>query len=276
MAITNFIPTIWSENLASALEKKYVAVSHCNREYEGEIKNMGSVVKICGVGNITVGDYTKDTDMSNPQTLSDTVTELTIDQAKYFNFQIDDIDKAQCTPRLMEAAMKVAASSLANVADRYVYSLAYDAANTITIDNPSPSDVLLNIIEARRMLYENNVSDSEEVVLEISPKVATSLIQDSLIIPTTTIDMLDPGCLGTIAGCKVYVTNNLYQSIDDYRYACLMRTKRAIAFAEQFSEIDAYRPEKRFADAVKGLHLYGAKVVYPNEMVCLAIGYDNH
>ena len=134
MAITNFIPTIWSENLASALEKKYVAVSHCNREYEGEIKNMGSVVKICGVGNITVGDYTKDTDMSNPQTLSDTVTELTIDQAKYFNFQIDDIDKAQCTPRLMEAAMKVAASSLANVADRYVYSLAYDAANTITID----------------------------------------------------------------------------------------------------------------------------------------------
>jgi len=54
-----------------------------------------------------------------------------------------------------------------------------------------------------------------------------------------------------------------------YEHKCLARTKRAIAFAEQLSEIDAYRPELRFADAVKGLHLYGAKVVYPNEMVLL-------
>ena len=119
MAITNFIPTIWSENLYSALDKQYVAVAHCNREFEGEIKNKGSVVKICGVGSIAVDDYTKDTDMSSPQALSDTVTELNIDQAKYFNFQIDDIDKAQCTPKLMDAAMKVAASSLANEADKY-------------------------------------------------------------------------------------------------------------------------------------------------------------
>jgi hypothetical protein len=57
----------------------------------------------------------------------------------------------------------------------------------------------------------------------------------------------------------------------DVKYKCLMRTTRAIAFAEQLSEIEAYRPEKRFADAIKGLHLYGAKVVYPNEMVTLDV-----
>ena len=55
-------------------------------------------------------------------------------------------------------------------------------------------------------------------------------------------------------------------------HKCIARTKRAIAFAEQLSEINAYRPEKRFADAVKGLHLYGAKVVYPKEMVLLNLG----
>ena len=55
-------------------------------------------------------------------------------------------------------------------------------------------------------------------------------------------------------------------------HKCLARTKRAIAFAEQLSEIDAYRPEKRFADAVKGLHLYGAKVVHPTEMILLDLG----
>jgi hypothetical protein len=57
----------------------------------------------------------------------------------------------------------------------------------------------------------------------------------------------------------------------DVKYKCLMRTTRAIAFAEQLSEIEAYRPEKRFADAVKGLHLYGAKVVYPEEMVTIDV-----
>jgi hypothetical protein len=106
MAITNFIPTIWSENLASSLDKQYIAVAHCNREYEGEIREKGSTVRICGLGDVTVSDYIKNIDMSTPETLSDNVRELLIDQAKYFNFQIDDIDRAQSSPRLMEAAMK--------------------------------------------------------------------------------------------------------------------------------------------------------------------------
>ena len=120
MAITNFIPTIWSENLLSSLDKQYIGVAHCNRDYEGEIKNIGSTVKICGVGSIDIGDYTKDTDMSAPQTLSDTVVELNIDRAKYFNFQVDDIDRTQCSPKLLDAAMKNAASALAGEADKYI------------------------------------------------------------------------------------------------------------------------------------------------------------
>ena len=112
MAITNFIPTIWSENLISSLNSNYIGVANCNRDYEGDIKQRGSSVKICDVGEITIGDYTKDTDMSLPQELSDTLMELTIDQAKYFNFQVDDIDKTQCSPKLLEAAMRNAALSL--------------------------------------------------------------------------------------------------------------------------------------------------------------------
>ena len=106
MAITNFIPTVWSENLYQELDKKYIGVANCNRDFEGEIKSRGSSVKICGVGAITIGDYKKNTDMSTPQTLDDAARELHIDQAKYFNFQIDDIDRAQTQPKLMKAAMK--------------------------------------------------------------------------------------------------------------------------------------------------------------------------
>ena len=59
MAITNFIPTIWSETLYSELNKNFIAVNHCNRDFEGDIKTKGNTVKICGVGDISVFDYTR-------------------------------------------------------------------------------------------------------------------------------------------------------------------------------------------------------------------------
>lgn len=271
MAITNFIPTIWSENLLTSLDKQYIAVANCSRDYEGEIKNKGSVVKICGVGDITVSDYTKDTDMSAPQALSDTVAELKIDQAKFFNFQIDDVDKAQCTPKLMEAAMKSAASAMANEADKYVYGLYKNATRNVPHSDLSDGKLLETIIAARQALYENNVTDNDSVVLEVSPAVASVILKEKLAL-TNSAESLENGCIGYVAGCKVFVSNNIVEIVDDLgnvAHKCLMRTKRAIAFAEQLSEIDAYRPEKRFADAVKGLHLYGAKLVYPSELVLL-------
>ena len=273
MSITNFIPTIWSENLLTALDKQYVAVAHCNRDYEGEIKNKGSVVKICGVGNIAINDYTKDTDMSTPQALSDTVKELVIDQAKYFNFQIDDIDKTQCSPKLMDAAVKVAANALANQADKHIYSLVSKAGHTISCAYASNGDLFDAIIAARQKLYESNVSDMENVVLEVSPAVAAIILKEKMALPFCDASVAETGYLGSVAGCKIYVSNNIAHTNEGSanKYSCVMRTTRAVAFAEQFSEIDAYRPEKRFADAVKGLHLYGAEVVYPEEMVALSV-----
>lgn len=271
MAIKNFIPTVWSENLYTELDRQYIAVKHCNREFEGDIRGRGSSVKICGVGAINVSNYTKDTDLSTPQTLSDNVRELLIDQAKCFNFQIDDIDRAQTTPKLMSAAMKVAANALAGEADKYVYSLYEGAGNTVTDANVTAETLLDHFIEARKLLYMNNVTDSSDIVFEVSPEIATLIIKAKLANLSDNNDVLENGCLGSIAGCKIYVSNNIVKD-EGGQHKCLARTSRAIAFAEQLSEINAYRPEKRFADAVKGLHLYGAKVVYPTEMVLLDLG----
>ena len=272
MAITNFIPTVWSENLYNALEKKYIGVANCNRDYEGEIKNIGSVVKICGVGKVIVDDYSKNTDIYSPQTLSDTVTELSINRAKFFNFQIDDIDKVQCSPKLMDAAMRAAASSIAEEADRHVYALYLEAGTKITHSDANDGKLLDTIIKARQTLYENNVTDSSEVVLEVTPGIASIILKEKLAM-TGSAETFENGCIGYIAGCKVYVSNNIHTVVgtEVVSHKCIMRTKRAITFADQISEINAYRPEKRFADAVKGLHLYGAKVVYPNEMVTLEL-----
>ncbi len=276
MAISNFIPTVWSENLYNALNNKYVAVANCNREFEGDIRGKGAVVKICGVGNIIVGDYTKDTDMSNPQALSDTVAELTIDQAKYFNFQIDDIDKAQCTPRLMDAAMSRAADSLANEADKYVFGLYDRLDNVVTKEGVDATNILDTIIEARELLYGGNVSDTSEIVIEVSPAIASLILKAKIDLSSDNTAALENGCIGSIGGCKVFVSNNVAQEAiaTTNFHKCFVRTKRAIAFAEQLSEIDAYRPEKRFADAVKGLHLYGAGIIYPSEIVLMNLGVE--
>lgn len=271
MAITNFIPTVWSENLYQELDKKYIGVANCNRDYEGEIREKGNTVRICGVGDVVVSEYTKNVNMDTPATLSDNVRELTIDQAKYFNFQIDDIDRAQSSPKLMEAAMKNAASALANDADRYIFNLYSQAGSVIKSDAVSTDNIIDLIIDARTKLFTNNVADPEDIVIEVSPEIAGMILKAKVNLSTDNTDVMETGCIGAIGGCKIFVSNNIKKLEGDtgYEHKCLARTKRAIAFAEQLSEIDAYRPELRFADAVKGLHLYGAKVVYPKELVLL-------
>ena len=132
---------------------------------------------------------------------------------------------------------------------------------TANVDN-----ILGLIIDARTKLLENNVYDPGDIVVEVSPAVG-ALILKSKINVSNNDTALEAGCIGYVAGCKVYVSNNVV--VAENVHKCVARSKRAIAFAEQLSEIDAYRPERRFADAVKGLHLYGAQVIYPTEMVRL-------
>ncbi len=274
MAIKNFISTVWSENLYRALDKQYIAVSHCNREFEGEIREKGSTVRICGLGNVTISDYTKNVNMPDPETLSDNVRDLIINRAKYFNFQIDDIDRAQASPKLMDAAMKNAASALADAADSYIYDLYPQAGATITELNPTVDNIISLMIDARTKLFQNNVSDPEDIIFEVTPEIAGMILKAKVNLNADGGAVLENGCIGSIGGCKIYVSNNVVREETEsgFEHKCFARTKRAIAFAEQLSEIDAYRPERRFADAVKGLHLYGAKVVYPSELVVLSLG----
>lgn len=273
MAITNFISTVWSEALIRQLDHKYVAVANCNRDYDGDIVGKGSTVKVCSVGAVTVSDYTKNSNMSAPQTLSDSAATILISQAKSFNFQIDDIDRAQSSPKLMEMAMANAASALANVADKYVFSLASEAttANTITEESLTTSNIVDTIVAAREKLLANGVPGSEPTVLEVTPSVAALIMKAKILQSTDNSESLANGCIGNFIGFEVYVSPNIVTDVTSGTMKCFARTKRAIAFAEQINSVEAYRPESRFADAVKGLHLYGAKVIYPDEFVLVNV-----
>lgn len=275
MGLNYFVPVVWSETLYRELDREYIAVKNCSRDFEGDIKNVGDTVKIVGISPITVFDYIKNTNMSAPAELSDSQRMLTIDRAKAFNFQIDDIDRAQAMPKLMQEAMRRAASALADEADKYVYSLysQVTSANIKNVTGLTSSGVVDMLLELRQKLLENDVPGNEEIILEVPPVIASAIIKAKIVTGTDNTEVLDQGCIGKFLGFKIYVSNNIQtQTVSNVvHYKCFARTKRAITFAEQINEIEAYRPELRFADAVKGLHLYGAKIVYPKELVLLDV-----
>ena len=275
MAVRNFIPTVWSEVLYRELERRCVGAENSWRAYEGEIRGKGDRVRICGVDPVNLFDYSRNTDFSIMQELNGSSRDLVIDQAKAFNFQIDDIDRVQASPQLMELAMSEAACALAEAADSFIYSLWEDAQQSmvITADDTDESNIIDVMLEAREKLSENNVSQSEEVSLEISPAVATALLKAHIMTGTDNTSGLSGGSVGSFLGMKVYVTNGVAAVTENGKlyHKCFARTRRALAYASQLSEVEAYRPEKRFADAVKGLHLYGAKIVYPKELAVVSV-----
>ena len=270
MAITNFISTIWSETLYRKLNAEYVAVKNCSREFEGSILGQGSTVKILGVGDITVSDYAKNTDMASPSALTDNARSLTINRAKAFNFLIDDVDHAQAAPGLMELAMEQAAAALADEADKYVFSLysGVTAANTVTDAAVTVDSILDDVIAAREKLLANGVGGSVPTVLEVSPEIAAILLKAKILNSTDNDGAVSNGAIGSLIGFEVYVSQNIVCGTDKSN-KCFARTKRAIAFAEQLNSVEAYRPELRFADGVKCLHLYGAKIICQDEIVLL-------
>lgn len=264
MAYSNFKPTIWSKFIQTELEKKCRLVEDCWTQFEGEAKQ-GARVKILGVTAPEVFDYVAGEGIPAPTTIEGTCVQLDIDQAKAFNFMIDDIDKAQSVGGLMETLIKEATAKMARTRDSYVASLAKDAEyyedSNLYL---SPEDAKNAIDRGLLQLRENDVDIDDEVVITVSP-FFYQLFRDALTdIKSNNDELIKKGVVGMYDNCKVKVSNNLYNDgLDDYM---MIRTKRAIAFAGAIDETEAYRPESHFADAVKGLNVYGAKIVRPKEL----------
>ena len=272
MSLNKFTSTVWSETLYKELQKNYVGVKLCNRDFEGEIKGQGDRVKICGIGPISVFDYVKNTNMPEAEVLSDNERTLIIDQAKGFNFFIDDVDEAQSRPNIMTEAMSRASDALADVADSFIYSLTDENVATVVNSATTADSIISTLAQARLKLMENNVPNSASISLEIPPAIEQKLVLAKVLHATDNTAAISKGYVGSFMGFDVYVSNNIPTVGDAYK--CIARTNRAIAFAEQINAVTAYEPELRHGDAVKGLHLYGAKIIYPKEMVFLSLTPD--
>ena len=254
MAVTNFIQTIWSKKILDELELKTKLEKNCHRQYEGDCKYAQSV-NILGVGDPTVGDYTG-ADI-NIEAMSDTMQTLVIDQAKYFAFYVDDVDKAQSVPGLPEEFRRKAVHALAVARDSFIASKIKGATNVTTAKSLSGADVKAAIDEAIVALRKRNFE--EEGVIEIDPATYNVLKDAIADLSTNNPDYIKTGKIGMYNGFDVIMSNNM--ATDGTHTYCDVRGKKAIAFAGQIDKVEACRAEKRFADIVKGLDVYGAKVI---------------
>lgn len=274
MAVTTFIPELWNARLLYALEKAHVATNLVNRNYEGEIRNHGDTVHLNTIGAITVKSYTKNTDIADPEVLSTTDQTLVIDQSKYFNFQVDDVDKVQAAGELVDTAMGRAAYALADVSDAYLLGvIAAGAAAGNTIGSAAApvaltgSNVYENIVKLKTKLDKANVPNTGRTIV-VPPDVHSLLLLDDRFAKSTATagqEALINGLVGRIAGFDVYMSNNVKTGIGTDTgktpyFEITAQITDATTYAEQIIKTEAYRMEKRFADAVKGLHVYGAKV----------------
>ncbi|MHB0860448.1 phage major capsid protein [Paenibacillus sp. SEL3] len=271
MTVQHFIPTIWSARLNESLKKNLVYGNVVNTDYEGEIKGQGSTVKINSIGAVTIGNYDKVAGIGNPQELDATQKTLVIDQAKFFNFQVDDVDAAQANVNLLDGGIVEASYGLANVVDQYLAGFYTEVKVENMIGNdaapviPTKDTAYDLLIDLGVILDENNVPESERFVV-VPAWYYGLLLKDARF--TKDPNIIRTGYVGDIDSMTVYKSNNVPNTAGA-KYKIIAGHKSAISFAGQVDSVEAFRPEKQFSDAVKGLQVFGAKCIKPEALAIL-------
>ena len=275
----DFIPTVWASRLLVALEESlvYGQSNVVNRDYEGDIREAGNTVKIASISDVAIGDYLKNNDIDDPAVLTDTELTLTIDQAKYFNFYVDRIDRAQQNVNVLDHAMRRSAWKLRDAADSFIATAmetAVSGPNTIgttgTPRVPTKDDAYEYLVDLGTMLDESNTPIEGRFVI-VPAWFHGLLLKDDRFVNAGTMRSdrrLANGAVGEAAGFDILKSNNVPNE-SGTKFKIIAGHSIATAYVEQVLDIKTYQPEKRFGDAVKGLHVYGAKVLRPTALACL-------
>lgn len=350
MAFQYFIPEIWSALLNRTLDKAlvYAGAPCSNRDYEGDIGVFGDTVHITHIADPTITAYVRNTDLASPENITDDEQLLTIDQANSFNFQIDDIDKAQVRNAggAMDEATRRAGFGLRDKADQFAAAKMAAAAGQglgIIDASTTASNVYDQVlVPASVALDQANVPEELRWIV-LPPAVYGKLQLDTRFIRQNEsgTDALHNGQVGDAAGFKIYKSNNapvgathvvtdavttsgaktLTSALGGFRQSdigsaptgtgvgaaavidtvatdgksatvtvnstasatisltvpaganklVIAGSQIAHSFAQQILETKAYQPEKRFGDALKGLHVFGSKVTRPYSLVIASV-----
>lgn len=281
MSLDNFIPALWEASLLENLNNEHVYADVMNRDYEGDFSSAGDTVRINSVGRINISTYIKNSTTITVQNPDGAGQNLVIDQSKYFAFSIDDIDKAQTKPKLMNAHMEEASWGLSDTIDADLASELWSnmagngTANTGNrlVDATSvgtgatDDDAYQLLIDLGVQLDVNNVPKGGRWAV-IPPWFAGMLAKDpratSFGTSKNRSDYANGRVGGMVAGFDLRVSNNVTLNGAAYRISAGYRG--AATFAKQIQDVEAYRPQGDFSDAMKGLLLYGRKITRPSAL----------
>lgn len=271
MSVAVFKQTLWSKKIQNALDTLTGLRTHCDYQFDGEIK-AGNKLKITGSVKPTIGTYVPGTDITI-ENIDGNDQELVIDQFKYFARYFDNVDKAQSIPGVMENDAKECAKVLHEEGDKYVAKIIKDTAEEDdsviaqgTAITPSKTTVIPAVEEGLVALYEKNVNPTSELYGEFSPKMYSFIRQALTETLTNNVELAKKGAVGKYNNVLVCIENLLPTNTTKKVKYNIIRTSKAVAFAGQIDTVKAVEKEKGFGDIIKGLYVFGAKIVRPEEI----------
>ena len=284
----NFTPQIFSQKVQKFFRRASVVEDITNTDYAGEIENFGDTVKIIKEPTITVADYARGTAVSTQDLADDQIT-MTVDQGSYFAFKVDDIEERQSHVNFEALATSSGAYSLKKNYDYNVLKFIYDNASTSAgdtgtdaspIDGDAAADTLSDVVSAAKKVLDKNDVPEENRWLVAPPEFFEQLRKSGAKLSDQSV-MADGGTSqirnGKVTdrplfGFSMYSTNsiavsggsvsaNTFGSAGANEYAFLYGHSSAIATANHIAKTELIRDPDSFADIVRGLHVFGRKIL---------------
>ena len=299
----NFLPEVYSKKVLNFFRKSSVAEAITNTDYAGEIAAFGDSVKIIKEPVITIDQYERGGTVT-ATTLTDNEVTLVVDTANAFKFIVDDIETSMSHVNFKEVASSSAAYALRDAFDEGVIAkmfagtsasspnhiLGSDSATDLaagTFDGTGnldigydsgehdPIDVLSHMA---RLLDEQNVPEEGRWFLA-NPEFYEQLVKSSSKLMSVDFNAgqgsIRNGLVssGKLRGFDMYKTNNI-AATSNAAGKCLAGHMSAVCTAQTIINTEVIRDPSSFGDIVRGLHVYGAKVLRPEALVSAFYGID--
>ena len=275
--ISTSVPESWFPAILAPFESQTV-FNHAgivNRDYEGQIKQMGDTVHVTSLSDITVKPYNASTAMDAAEDVTTTGTSLVIDQGDYFNFKVNSVDQFQSAVNLKDPSIARASAKLVKAAD--VHTGTTMAAGVQSSSKLGAVEILKRgddaydlIVELRKKLAANDAPDNRFLI--VGPEFESALLRDDRLIKANeagTDTGLRNGFIGRMLGFSIYVTNNV--KVVAGRETVLAGLPEATTYASQLTEMRQMPMEDYFATKIDGLHIYGTKVFRPEGLASAEI-----
>ena len=267
-----FRPEVWSKELLRNLDNTGVMLDCVNRNYEGEIKNAGDTVHIQKAGDITINTYTAGTPLTYQALNGDTDT-LVVNQAKAWSFLVEDIEKVQANIALAEKYMRRAKVAIANTKDAYILGLAQAgvaAGNQLGTVALTKANVYETCVELFEKLARANAidaagkgEDGKRPFLVLPPEVISIIKKSDEAKNATTLgdETMRKGAIMEFAGFDIKQSTVFAAPTSSAAKVIIAGTTEAITYADQIVKTETLKDINQFGDYVRGLYVYGAKVV---------------